>query len=431
MGVREVLGRTRFRLTPNPDDSDEIWLAQCDAAGRAAASERVARALSGFSIGAIASLTDTSTMALLDIESEFLASLDTKHLIDADLASSDLPVPRLRLANGMTPRPDPAERGVIRTSTQVADISAVQPFAGCREMRDGTTIIVNNLVPRVVGPLADFADDLSRITSTGAQMNAYLSERSGVGFGRHWDDHDVLIIQCEGKKYWDIFEPAALSPILSYVDHQAFGAPTFSILLEPGMGLYIPRGWGHEVRGFADSLSVHLTCGLRRMTGIDLLEQLNLSDDRRTESGVAESGAAIAETFARLDLDDAAIEDAFGRWRVRLFSSNRLGPLELWDGMANGFDGWTFTMPAVGGLVFADSEDLAADELGIAGSGITLAITRDWSGALSALLEGRAMNVNQLLEHAPTQTSEACVAFACELGAHGLLHASSPREASV
>jgi ribosomal protein L16 Arg81 hydroxylase len=103
------------------------------------------------------------------------------------------------------------------------------------------------------------------------QANVYLTTGEAAGFQRHWDDHDVLIVQLAGEKTWEIRGPSRPAPM--YRD----GAPNleppeeiiWSGTLRAGQVMHIPRGCWHQAtrqeRG--DGYSLHVTFGLIKRTG--------------------------------------------------------------------------------------------------------------------------------------------------------------------
>ncbi|MEU9499710.1 cupin domain-containing protein [Streptomyces sp. NPDC048196] len=46
-------------------------------------------------------------------------------------------------------------------------------------------------------PVADLAQHLEGWLRTHVQVNAYASWSAQEGFGTHWDDHDVIVVQVE------------------------------------------------------------------------------------------------------------------------------------------------------------------------------------------------------------------------------------------
>ncbi len=118
------------------------------------------------------------------------------------------------------------------------------------------------------------------------QTNLYLTPPQGRGFGPHWDDHDVFILQVLGCKHWKIEKQRRAFPsrdenmgpegreLLGEID---------SFVLEQGDLVYIPRGFVHAAESGAE-LSLHITLGVRARFWEDLLHAVvkaaGLRDER-------------------------------------------------------------------------------------------------------------------------------------------------------
>nr|WP_179769448.1 cupin domain-containing protein [Streptomonospora nanhaiensis] len=63
----------------------------------------------------------------------------------------------------------------------------------------------------------------SRNLSTRVQVNAYASWTSVQGFGVHWDDHGVIVVQVSGRKRWRIYGFTRHAPL--YSDQRPRPAP--------------------------------------------------------------------------------------------------------------------------------------------------------------------------------------------------------------
>jgi len=84
-------------------------------------------------------------------------------------------------------------------------------------------------------------------------------------FPTHWDTDDVFVLQVEGIKHWEVYEPV----IPDLLEHHKwakyacdFGEPIFSGTLKPGDLLYIPRGFPHYVYTDKTRPSLHITVGV-------------------------------------------------------------------------------------------------------------------------------------------------------------------------
>lgn len=127
---------------------------------------------------------------------------------------------------------------------------------------------------------------LERRLHTGVQVNAYASWTSREGFGVHWDDHDVIVVQVSGVKRWRVYGPTRLAPLHRDVvfDDTPPEQPIDAFTLRAGDVLHVPRGWWHAAAASEGEPSLHLTCGLATHTGVDLLTWL--VDELRTHEVV-------------------------------------------------------------------------------------------------------------------------------------------------
>lgn len=121
-----------------------------------------------------------------------------------------------------------------------------------------------------------------RLTRERAQANLYLIWGESRGFDTHWDDHDTVIVQVEGTKHWQVHGPGSRPhPMKNDTDHShtpprdADGGlhTVWEGVLRPGQVIHVPRGWWHTVTGTGE-VSMHLTFGFTRATGIDWADAL-------------------------------------------------------------------------------------------------------------------------------------------------------------
>lgn len=174
-----------------------------------------------------------------------------------------------------------------------------------RAMRDGRAIPLEMLTsaeapgrPRRTDPLLiqqlaaqgfslifnDLASLLPRVSAVTAMLersfggrsgaNAYLSMTRDGALAPHYDDHDVLVLQCEGSKRWFGYGQPWRDPV-SWLPGFAFpadpGPATWEALLAPGDLLFVPRGEVHRA-AVEGSRSLHLAVSLVADTGAVLLE---------------------------------------------------------------------------------------------------------------------------------------------------------------
>lgn len=113
------------------------------------------------------------------------------------------------------------------------------------------------------------------------QANLYVSWQQKQAFRSHFDTHDVWAFQTVGEKTWRLYQGRADHPVAhpSFKnfgqDHhdKAKGNLDVEVLLKPGDILYIPRGVYHDALA-SSSASIHVTFGVTRPIGLDLLSLL-------------------------------------------------------------------------------------------------------------------------------------------------------------
>jgi hypothetical protein len=140
-------------------------------------------------------------------------------------------------------------------------------------------------------PLAHFCRGLERLFLHPVQSNIYLTPPAAQGFRTHFDTHDVLVLQVEGRKRWRVWDgerierptrrtpwPGNMPPV---------GEPHV-LLLEPGDALYIPRGIMHDAATEPGERSLHATIGFMEASWAQairaLLDEAELADPVLRES---------------------------------------------------------------------------------------------------------------------------------------------------
>lgn len=138
-------------------------------------------------------------------------------------------------------------------------------------LEQGATVVLNRLEV-ASAKLRRLSMDVSSFAGANAIVNGYLAYGGDGTFGKHWDTHDVFVVQLLGRKRWQVFEPTMSLPTRQQTskDVKEFCPPTpvFDGILEPGDVMYIPRGWWHEAMP-TEGETFHVAIGLHTPTLMD------------------------------------------------------------------------------------------------------------------------------------------------------------------
>lgn len=150
---------------------------------------------------------------------------------------------------------------------------------------NGTTLVLNALQKRWP-PIDKLGTSLKSAIPAAFGANMYLTPAANSqGFGAHFDDHCVFILQLHGSKHWNIYHQYMNVPTSNEkkgkLDEKELKKPKHSFVMEPGDVMYIPRGLIHEALT-TDEYSCHLTVGIYPPTWDKLfMRVLNKNDDFR------------------------------------------------------------------------------------------------------------------------------------------------------
>ncbi|MFJ9798035.1 JmjC domain-containing protein [Streptomyces sp. NPDC101145] len=190
------------------------------------------------------------------------------------VAAHRLEPPRMRLSRAGESVPVTAY-SVLRTSRRGVSWYQPQPAELHARLAEGASLVID-AIDQIHPPVREAAIGLERFLGTPVQVNAYASWTAEEGFGTHWDDHDVVVLQLEGGKRWKVYGPTRRAPAWRDVEAPAAptGDPVADLVLAPGDLLYLPRGWWHAVSADQGTASLHLTFGLTAQTGAEFLAWL-------------------------------------------------------------------------------------------------------------------------------------------------------------
>ncbi|KAB7844933.1 cupin domain-containing protein [Streptomyces mobaraensis] len=204
------------------------------------------------------------------------AAIDPSGLLTWDdlnhiLAGHRLDPPRLRLSQDGETLPQRSYCEPVTTRRHTV-WHRLHPALLHARLAEGASLALDQ-ADELHRPVAALAEECEQLFRTRFQANAYASWTATEGFGTHWDDHDVLVVQLEGAKHWKIYGPTRPHPLYrDTTEPQAPPAdPIADLVLQPGDLLYLPRGWWHAVTADQGVCSLHLTYGFQTHTPSDLL----------------------------------------------------------------------------------------------------------------------------------------------------------------
>ena len=173
-------------------------------------------------------------------------------------------------------------------------------------LEEGATAILE-AVNKASYLLNEMTEDICRKYSAQSTTNAYISFGEKSGFGPHQDDHDVVILQNEGRKQWSFFcDGVSDYASIGTLAHASRENISVKNIVEKGDVLYIPKGVWHDVSAMGGP-SLHLTISLVYPCIADFLQWLlNASkydvpyDDIRPFNFNAEVTSDTARRFLNL-----------------------------------------------------------------------------------------------------------------------------------
>ena len=222
---------------------------------------------------------------------EGLISIDD---VDRFVTETDLREGELVLANATSP---------IDASSYIDTAGYVDRGAVADFHRHGATIILNQ-AHRIEPKLARFCRGLEHVFSSHVQTNLYLTPPNAQGFGTHFDNHDVFVIQVEGEKHWRLYDFPVETPFRGegfQSRHHAAGELRQEFVMRAGDCAYVPRGMMHDALTSGELPSLHVTVGLITRTWADLaLEAVSEVALRSPELR-----RSLPAGFARMEFDRA------------------------------------------------------------------------------------------------------------------------------
>lgn len=241
------------------------------------------------------------------------------------------------------------KNGTVDTSPKMHPYGGLDPHYLLEEFARGATLRFTD-VDRLLPNIQEMCKWISSRFMCVIFANVYATPASSSGFNPHYDDHDVFILQCYGKKLWSIYDCYAnkvVLPLEGFRFDATTNAPgpvaaTFPLL--PGDVLYIPRGQMHSASTVQDgweSESIHITLGVRWVSVneafMDVLSKRILSDvafrqslvklgaepescGRINPGGCLQKLVDLAVSAFSNDAIEESVRSLLGRWQHLYYS---------------------------------------------------------------------------------------------------------------
>jgi hypothetical protein len=195
-------------------------------------------------------------------DAEYFTSLFTMEDADYVLAHSSV---------------DPSSIRVVRDGDEVPLSRMVEGAVNRRhvalealydEYRAGATIVLTFLHERW-RPFRELCRSLSSEFSAAFQVNVYITPAGQRGLQKHYDTHDVFVLQVAGSKRWRIYETLTPLPLegTPFLRGQVLSTDEVvdELVVKAGDTLYVPRGCMHQAESVT-TMSIHLTVGVHTVT---------------------------------------------------------------------------------------------------------------------------------------------------------------------
>ncbi len=326
--------------------------------------------------------------------------------VDRIVTSTDMRDGELMLAD--------AAKGSIDKSSYVDNHGFVDRGAVAKAYRRGATIILNQ-AQRIVPALGQLCQGLEHAFSAHIQTNLYLTPPDAQGFGTHFDNHDVFVIQAEGEKLWRLYDVPLDLPFRGerYQSsiHQA-GELRSEFTLKAGDCAYVPRGMMHDASTSGSGASLHITVGLITKTWADLM----LEAVSEVALSAPEFRRSLPPGFANGEYDMGQAEEQMAALAAILTRKLKAGP--AMDLLRNEF---IRSRPAINRATISEAARAVlhdegfvraaytpfrivqdgADGITLIAPGSELAFTQESEAALRKALSGERFSANTLaFEHA-------------------------------
>jgi len=186
----------------------------------------------------------------------------------------------------------------------------------------GHSVVINSLEQHV--PAFDsICQEIKALTQEGAMVGAIIASAGSAGIGAfniHYDPEDLVIVQVEGTKRWQVFGPPVTNPMRGMPKRTPppESDPVFDEVLAPGDALFVPAGYWHHCQSGL-STSVHLGFFFLPPTAMHAVREV-------FQPLIEEEG--LRKPLTRLD-GESTIEETQAALKQRLI--DKIGAMNLTD----------------------------------------------------------------------------------------------------
>ena len=148
----------------------------------------------------------------------------------------------------------PADRWLTRSNADQKNKVDTAKVEGL--LADGFSLIITP-IENYAPPLDSLCQNIKSRLSEQVKVGVIVTTGSGGAFKLHYDPEDLIILQVEGSKRWQIYGPPVSNPVvgMKQPDPPPQDKPIFDEVLRPGDLLFLPAGnWHHCENGPGRSL---------------------------------------------------------------------------------------------------------------------------------------------------------------------------------